>query len=231
MNRFSFPIVLIALSFLSAASFAAPKTAAATSEKASTGTVPFQFKNSDLLDVLQAYTKISGQKFVVDPSVHGKVTILSSHPVTIEEAFNLLSSSLATNQTAISVQGDTMLVASARNMLHGYLPVVSELPAMKPERMVTWVIELHNVSADQVNRRLRILPSRDGELVPIGRNRILISDWISNLYKIRDLMATLDQPGIWESKDSTPELAQKETAKDSEKTPALKTVPTESPSN
>jgi general secretion pathway protein D len=94
---------------------------AVATEKTKDGVVQFQFKNADVIDVLQAYMKATGQKFVIDPSIHGKITILNPRPVKTEEAFNLLSSSLATNQIAISEQGDTMVVASARNLQHGFV--------------------------------------------------------------------------------------------------------------
>jgi general secretion pathway protein D len=145
--------------------------------------------------VLKEYSKWTGQKFVVDPAVKAKVTILSPQPVARDEAFNLLSSAMASNGFAISKQGDTMYVSSARNIQRNLLEVTTELPSLKPERMVTWVINLKYVKADEVNKQLRILTSRDGELVPFtDRNQLIVTDWSSNLHRIGQIVSKTDIP-------------------------------------
>lgn len=175
---------LIFCLLFSFSAFAAPES----------GKFTFNFKGAEVVDVLQQYMKITGQKFVVNESVHGKITILNPHDVTAEEAFGLLSTALAENGIGISEQGDVMVVMNARNIQRDFIPVVTELPPLKPERMVSWVVETHNVDAGEVNKQLRLLTSRDGEEFPFGKNKLIISDWVSNLYRVRDLMAKLDQP-------------------------------------
>src|SRR5579863_6509881 len=76
----------------------------------------FDFKDADLTKVIEDYSKSSGQKFIVDPQVHGKITILNSEPVSQEEAFNQLSTALAVNGCAISHQDDMMVVSPARHI-------------------------------------------------------------------------------------------------------------------
>lgn len=168
----------------------------------SDGTFPFQFKMADIADVIQTYAKITGQKFVVDANVHGKVTIINPHKVNAEEAFNLLSSSLATNGVAISQQGDTMLVCQARYVQRNLIPVVTELPPLKPEKMISWVVELKNIDADDVNKELRLIASNQGEVFPFGRKYLIMSDWVSNLYRVRDIITQIDKPGYQAPKPS-----------------------------
>ncbi len=38
----------------------------------------FNFKNTEITDVIAAYAKMSGERFVIDPAVRGKITILNS---------------------------------------------------------------------------------------------------------------------------------------------------------
>lgn len=101
---------------------------------------------------------------VIDPGVRGKINILAPQPVTTEEAFNLLASALAQNGFSYSLQGDTMYIASARNLQRNFREVVTELPPMKPERMVTWIVTLKHALAEDVNKSMRILPTKDGEI-------------------------------------------------------------------
>lgn len=170
-------------------------SAFAIAAHAASDTINFEFKNDDLTKMIKEYASASGQKFVVSPSVIGKATILNNQKVKIDEAFNQLSSALARSGFAISKQGDTMVVDQARNIQRNLLDVGTELPALQPERQYTWVVELKYVSADDVNKQLRILTSRDGELVPYTtRNQLLITDWVSNLYRIKALLAQIDKP-------------------------------------
>lgn len=158
-------------------------------------TISFTFQNEELTKIIETYSKASGQKFVLDPGVRGKATILMPEKISVEEAFNQLSSALAVNGFAISKQGDTMVIMTARNVQRNLLEVTTEVPALKPERMVSWIVTLKNVPVDVVNRDLRILPSRDGEMnVFMPKNQIIINDWSSNVNRVAMLLAELDKP-------------------------------------
>ena len=162
---------------------------------ATDGTMKLNVKNDELLNVIETYSKASGQKFVIDPAVRGKISILNQQPITLPEAFNQLSSALAINGFAISTQGDTMIIKSARNIQRDLVEVSTELPALKPERMATWIITLKHVPAINVNRDLRIFPSKDGEMnVNVAGNQIIVTDWTANLHRIAEIMKQVDKP-------------------------------------
>lgn len=155
----------------------------------------FTYKGADVNRVIEDYAKASGQKFIVDGQVKGKISIFNPGPITIEEAFNQLSTALASNRIGISTRDDQMYVNEARAIQRDLIPVVTEVPTVRPDRMVTLVINLKNVSADEVNKQLRIMTSRDGELVPYTpNNQLLISDWTPNLRRIADIVKQIDVP-------------------------------------
>lgn len=157
--------------------------------------IKWYFNNEDITKMVEMYSKVSGQKFVVDPGVRGKASIFIQEPVTLEEAFNQLSSALAINGYAISKQGDTMVIRSARNTQRDYIEVSSKLPNPKPERMYTWVYTAKYVPVDAINRDIRILTSKDGEMVAnMTTNQLLISDYTSNLNRIADILKEIDKP-------------------------------------
>jgi general secretion pathway protein D len=167
----------------------------ATPAYAAKGKMSFSYKDADMVKVIEDYSSASGQKFVIDSDVKGKVTVLNPDSVTLEEAFNQLSMVLAANSLAISKQGDVMMVSQARRVQRNLIDVTTELPPLKPEKMHTWIINLKYVSAEEVNRQLRILTSRDGELVPFQpRNQLIITDWVSNLHRINAIISQLDKP-------------------------------------
>lgn len=157
--------------------------------------IKMYFNNEEITKIVEIYSKASGQKFVLDPGVRGKVSIFIQEPITVEEAFNQLSSALALNGFGISKQGDTMVIKAARNIQRDLMEVSTEVPALKPERMYTWIYTFKNVSAEQFNRDMRIMASRDGEMsVNTTTNQILFTDWTSNLNRIAALLKELDKP-------------------------------------
>jgi type II secretory pathway component GspD/PulD (secretin) len=187
-------------------------------------TLKFHFDNAELKDIIAAYAKASGQKFVIDPSVKGKASILNTKDTSITEAFALLSSALAVNSFAISEQGDTMIVESARTAERSLIPLYKELPDLKPERMASMVFELKFVSADEINKRLRILPSKDGEMTPYQpTNKLFVTDWVSNIRRIAEIINEIDQPApgtaadakAWKSGNRKAEKPENKDSKDS----------------
>lgn len=157
--------------------------------------IKMNFNNEELSKVLEVYSKSTGQKFIIDPSVRGRISILNQTPVDSTEAFNQLSLALATNGFAISRQDDIMVVKAARNIQRDLIEVSSQLPPIKPQRMYTWIVTLKNVPVEHLIRDIRVLPSRDGELNSnISTNQLIITDWVTNLSRVAEIIKTIDQP-------------------------------------
>lgn len=182
--------------FVIALAIVLPLITAAVTAQAADKTIKFNFsKSADITDVIQAYAKESGQKFIIDPQVRGRVTIINNEPITMTEAFNQLASALATNGLAYVEQEGVTIIKQARNAQRDNIPVVTELPPLRPERMMTYMITLKYARAQDVNRELRILTSKDGELVPVdSTNQIIVSDYTPNLHRIANILKNLDTP-------------------------------------
>ncbi len=181
-----FPLLVMMAAF-TWSSLAAPKS--------DTTTLKYNFRNEDIVKLIEEYAKASGQKIIVDPQVRGKVTILNPEPITLDEAFNQLSTALMINGLAFSKQGDTFVVLQARSVQRNLIEVVTELPPIKPDKMITWMVKLKYRDADSINKELRILTSANGELVAYRQtNTIIISDYVSNLHRIAAILKQLDVP-------------------------------------
>jgi general secretion pathway protein D len=173
------------LALMPAIAFAAPPTK----------DIKFNYRDSSIVKVLDDYSKASGQRFIISPNVKGKITIINPAPIDLKEAFDQLSTALAANGVGISTQDGVMYVASAREIQRNYIPVVTQVPPIRPQRMVTMVFKLKHISADTLNKELRILSSRDGEEVPyLPTNSIIISDWTPNVARVAKIIEQLDQP-------------------------------------
>lgn len=157
--------------------------------------IKIYFNNEEISKVIEMYSKATGQKFIIDPGVRGKISIYNQEPISKEEFFNQLSNGLAVNGFAISKQDDVMVVQSARNIQRNMIEVSSQRPSMKPQRMYSWIYKPKYVAVSTLNRDLRILPSKDGEMnVFEQNNQIIITDWVSNINRVAEILEKIDIP-------------------------------------
>lgn len=157
--------------------------------------IKFYFNNEEVAKVLETYSRASGKKMIVDPGVKGKISIFNPDTVDLNEAFNQVSQALAINGYAIMLEGETMVVRPVRQLQRSLLEVGNELPPPKPERLFSWVVTLKNIPVDVVTKDLRILLSKEGELSTLkDNNQIIFVDWLSNLYRIREILKQIDIP-------------------------------------
>ncbi len=158
-------------------------------------TLKMNFVKEDIIKILEMYSKAANQKFVIDPEVKGSVTLLNPEEVNLKEAFNQISTMLAINGFSYFYQGDVIVIQSTRQVQRSGIPVVTELPPVRPEMMVTWVTTLKHASVANINRDLRILVSKDGEMVIVpDKNQIMISDFTSNLHRVAKILEQVDKP-------------------------------------
>lgn len=155
--------------------------------------IKFNFNNEEITKIVEAYSKASSQKFVVDSTVRGKVTLLNPTAVSLDDAYNQLSEALAINGYGIITQGDTLTIKNARSTQRDNIAVSTELPAAKPQRMATWVINLKFVKAADVLQDIRMFTSSYGEINSFSRNnQLIISDWTSNLQRVAEIIKQVD---------------------------------------
>ena len=170
-------------------------------------TYDFSFKDKELTDIVKSYSELSGKKFVFDGAFRGKASILSPGKVTESKALDLLSMALASNGFAIvqpksEQRMDTFWIMPARNVQRSDVQMYTSLPPQAPERMVTLVFSPKYLSAEKLNKELRILPSKDGEMVVMAdRNQLIITDFSSNVVRVYSLLSELDKPASTSKKN------------------------------
>ena len=154
----------------------------------------FYFKEKEIIKILDKYSDLTDEKFIVDSSVRGRTSILFHDEITQEEAFNALSSSLALNGYAILREGNYWRVLPARVAQRSNLPVVTDLPSEQPIRMVTFVYKAKNRKAEELFKNLRVFNSKDGEVhVDMKKNLLLITDWTNNLQRVAGILNEVDK--------------------------------------
>lgn len=153
----------------------------------------FQFENAEVNEVVKVFARETNQKFIIDSGVKAKVNIFSSNPVAAEEAFHLLSKALATKGIGLVRHGEVWIVKQARQLTKDMLPVVTSLPDPIPERMLNLVITLNYINSDIFTRKMKIFLSKEGKVNAVAQNKIIITDWVSNLFQIQALLNEIDK--------------------------------------
>lgn len=158
--------------------------------------IKFNYPNADITAVIAEYSQASGKRFVVDSTVRGKITLINKDELTLSEAYNQLSEALALNGFAIINQKEYLTVRNARSAQRDNLPVFSEnAPAALPQRMIMFEKTLKNISADEVQKELRLLTSSYGEMSShLSTNKIILTDWSTNINRIDEVLKRLDKP-------------------------------------
>jgi general secretion pathway protein D len=162
-------------------------------EIAGDDTVTLNFVNADIAAVVKAVAEMTGRNFLIDPRVQGTVNIIAPKPVPRNLVFPILLSALRVQGFA-AVGGDL-----------GYINIVPESDAKfygglraaqaRGDQIVTEVFRLQFESAQQLVATLRplITPNNVINAFPAS-NSIVITDYASNLARIRKVIASVDQP-------------------------------------
>ena len=159
----------------------------------------FDYPNADIADVIKAISELTGKNFIVDPGVRGKITIIAPSQITVAEAYKAFLSALAINGMTV-VPGDGFVkIKTARNAQRDSIETFSGAYYPTADLMITRIVKLRYISADEVNKNLRILASTNGEIISYPpTNSLIISDFGSNIDRIMKILGQLDVPGFEE---------------------------------
>ena len=153
------------------------------------------FKNEEVTTIIEAFSKASKTTFVVDPGVRGRISVFTPNEVDLNEAFDLMSTSLALNGFAIVPREGRYVVMAARNASRSSIETMTDAAPSKPERYVTRIFSVKHLPVEELHRSMRILPSKDGEMTSLTKtNQIVVTDFISNVNRIGDILTSLDKP-------------------------------------
>ncbi len=159
----------------------------------------FDFQNTDLVEVIKAMNKLTGKNIILDNSkIRGKITILAPSKITVAEAYKAFLSALAMNGLTIVPSGKFLKIMSAKDAQKNSIETYTEY-FPNTDQMITRIIRLKYISAEEVQRALSRLKSRSGEMQAYGpTNSIIITDYGSNIQRISGILDHLDVPGFEE---------------------------------
>ncbi|TCK03543.1 secretin N-terminal domain-containing protein [Marinobacterium mangrovicola] len=158
------------------------------------------FDNTELTEVISSVGRITGRTFIIDPRVQGKVNLSSTEALSADEVYAVFLSQLRTQGIAAVDLGNgkTKLLPDQAARLEP-LPVESQgmSATAAGEQMLTRVYELRGADSAELMATLKpLIDPQVGVITPVpSSNRLVVTDWRSNLNRIDALLAQLDRPG------------------------------------
>ncbi|MEN9391772.1 MAG: hypothetical protein RLZZ104_115, partial [Pseudomonadota bacterium] len=150
-------------------------------------------RDADIRAFVQDAARVTGQTFIVDSRVQGKVSVVTDRSLSRSEYFEVFLSTLRANGlVAIPLRGG------------GYRIQQAEGAATQPSRVgsasapasqfVTEVFRLRSIDATAAVETLRPLVSREGSITANrNANSLIIADYADNIRRIRDLVRQIDR--------------------------------------
>lgn len=150
-------------------------------------------RDADIRAFVQDAARVTGQTFIVDSRVQGKVSVVTDRSLSRSEYFEVFLSTLRANGlVAIPLRGG------------GYRIQQAEGAATQPSRVgsasapasqfVTEVFRLRSIDATAAVETLRPLVSREGSITANrNANSLVIADYADNIRRIRDLVRQIDR--------------------------------------
>lgn len=154
--------------------------------------ITLNWKDADIRKVVEAVSELTGKNFILDPRVTGKVTLLSSQPMSRDAFYEAFLSILQVHGYVAITSGDIIKIlpdATARQ----FAGPLGTRGAAGPDDMVTQVIQIKNIGATQLVPILRPLIPQYGHMVAhAGSNMLIISDRAANLQRMISIIRRID---------------------------------------
>ena len=157
-------------------------------------------KDTDIQELIQFVSDVTGTTIVVDPTVKGKVKVVSSKPVTKAELYDLFLSILDVHGYTAVRSGGVVRVIPNKNARSAPVDVVSGTASLINDEYVTQVIRLENISAAKLIPVLRPLVPQQAHMAAYApSNAIIISDIRANIQRIAEIIDSMDQSAVYKS--------------------------------
>lgn len=158
--------------------------------------VTLNLKDADISSLIATVSEVTGKNFIVDPRVKGKVTVVSSRPMSPAGVYATFLAVLQVQGFAAVPAGQAIKIVPETNArTDGGVPNGSG-SGLPIDDVVTHVYQVENISAAQLVPILRPLIPQWGHLAAYpSSNMLIISDRAANVVRLEQLIKQMDQTG------------------------------------
>ncbi|MFH1728067.1 MAG: type II secretion system secretin GspD [Pseudomonadota bacterium] len=194
-------INLILIAMLSTSLFSEPRLfdpSAAKKEQAEEK-VNLDFSDQDIVDVAKQIAVLIDKNIIIDPAVSGKrITLISPKKVTIKEAYNAFLAAINMQGITVIDSGNFLKIVKVDTIKQQSSIGTSDGIVKIDESYATQMIEVKYIDANKLKEAITSMVSKGGIEVYAPTNTLIITDTISNIKRIRKVIASLDVEGFEE---------------------------------
>jgi general secretion pathway protein D len=151
--------------------------------------------DADIKAVITTMAQLTGQTFLIDPNINGRVSIVSKKPMTVDELYQVFLTMLQTlNYTAVHQGLVTRIVpATDAKQYANEVPQKKAIHRHLNQQVVVDVIPVQHVSALQLVTVLQPLVPNDSLITAYNpSNAIVVSGTAEMVKRVRSLVNSLD---------------------------------------
>lgn len=148
-------------------------------------------KEAEIRQLIEQVSDITGDSFVVDPRVKGKVTVVSNTEMTEKEILEMFESVLRVHNFASVRTGKMVKIVPTQGAKQDVVPV--ERADGSSDKIITQVIPVSFSNATELVPILRPMVPQYGHLAAVtSANALIISDHAANVQRIIDIVKRID---------------------------------------
>ena len=153
-------------------------------------------KNADIAAIVKIFSKKTKRNYILDDRVKGKVSIYLPGKVSADEALRILESVLSFKGfTSVPIGENLWKIVPSREARQTTIPTIDESSDTPTAAVVTRLLHLKYVSADEMKQLVSQLISADGLVnAYTGTNSLIVIDSEDNISRVQKLIAELDVP-------------------------------------
>src|SRR3990167_9540766 len=153
----------------------------------------WNLKNADIRAVIQTVSILTGKNFIVDPVVHGNVTLVSQKPMTPNELYQVFLSMLQLLNYAAIPSGNIIKIVPAMNANALSRKIATTGQPGVGDEIVVRVVAVNHVSATELVPVLRPLMSQSGSVTAyLPSNALILAGTASNIQRLVAVIHQMD---------------------------------------
>ena len=166
-------------------------------QSAASSKIQLNFRDVEILNVINLMSELTGKNFLVDGNVRGKVTLIAPEPVTIDEAYQVFLSILEIQGFTVVPQGPIIKVIPSADIKDSPIPTNTDdegaLPPTGSDAFVTQLIPLKFADVNQIRGLVSPLVSKDSSLLSYApTNTLILTETASNIARLKTIIDALD---------------------------------------
>lgn len=158
----------------------------------------WNLRNANIRAVIAEVSRVTGKNFVIDPKVQGKISIVSSTPISDQALYQVFLSMLQVSGYSAIPTGDIIKIVpnmEARTLSPNQLNSLKQPP--RGDDMMVDVIPVHHVPADQLVPVLRpLMPQWSSVSAYAPSNTLILSGRANNIRQLADIIRQVDSSSV-----------------------------------